>query len=86
MLLPGWMWTHGYDYHARDKDRNYVLSSITKPSDKKAEAGLYSWGVKYVVLTAYDAQPQPLNATYLDGKVQRVFQANQFHLFKVKYE
>lgn len=40
------MWTHGYDYHARDHDRNHVLDNINKASDKRTESGLYNWGVK----------------------------------------
>ena len=84
VVFPGWMWTHGYDYHHRDKDRNFAIAHINDKSSKQAETALYNWGVKYVVV-AGDAAPAPLNATFLDGHVKRVFQAGRFHLYKVKH-
>lgn len=78
----GWMWTHGYDYHARDHDRNHVLDNINKASDKRTESGLYNWGVKYVV-TSNDYSPRPINSTFIDGKVKHMFQSGPFHIYKL---
>jgi hypothetical protein len=32
----GWMWSHGYNYYDRDRDRNYMLENALKDSDPGA--------------------------------------------------
>ena len=45
----GWMWSHGYNYHERDRDRGYVLENALKDSDSQAYNLLRRWGVRYVL-------------------------------------
>ena len=45
----GWMWSHGYNYHERDRDRTYVLENALKDSDPQAYNLLRRWGVRYVL-------------------------------------
>ncbi len=34
----GWMWSHGYNYYDRDRDRNIILENCLKDSDPNAYA------------------------------------------------
>ncbi len=79
----GWMWSHGYDYHARERDRDYVMKHLMSASDSNAVNKLYAWGVKYVVTTAH-VEPK-IGETLLDGHIKRVFHSGAYHVFRVKY-
>jgi hypothetical protein len=45
----GWMWSHGYNYHERDRDRTYILENALKDSDPQAYNLLRRWGARYVL-------------------------------------
>jgi hypothetical protein len=45
----GWMWSHGYNYGDRDRDRQYVLNNVFKDSDNEAYNAARRWGVRYVL-------------------------------------
>lgn len=45
----GWMWSHGYNYYERDRDRNGMLENALKDSDPHAYGLLRRWGVRYVL-------------------------------------
>ena len=45
----GWMWSHGYNYHERDRDRGYILDNALKDSDVQAYNLMRRWGVRYVL-------------------------------------
>lgn len=45
----GWMWSHGYSYYDRDRDRSYALQGVLKDSDPEVYNSLRRWGVRYVV-------------------------------------
>ena len=49
LAYNGWMWSHGYNYHERDKDRNYAMENALKDSDPAAYNSLRRWGVRYVL-------------------------------------
>lgn len=42
------MWSHGYNYGDRDRDRQYILANALKDSDPEAYNALRRWGVRYV--------------------------------------
>ena len=77
------MWSHGYDYHQRERDRDYVIKHLISKSDGNAVNKLYAWGVKYVLLNTH-AEPT-LNETFLEDHVKRVFVAGPWQVFRVKY-
>ncbi len=43
------MWSHGYNYYDRDKDRNMVLANALKDSDDEAYQTARRWGVRYIL-------------------------------------
>ena len=43
------MWSHGYNYYERDRDRNYIMANALKDSDADAYNLLRRWGVRYIV-------------------------------------
>ena len=45
----GWMWSHGYPYHDRDRDRKLVMDGALKDSDNEAYQAARRWGVRYVL-------------------------------------
>ena len=45
----GWMWSHGYNYYERDRDRNGMLENALKDSDAHAYGLMRRWGVRYVL-------------------------------------
>jgi hypothetical protein len=49
LAYNGWMWSHGYNYYERDRDRNHVLANMLKDSDSETYNVLRRWGVRYVV-------------------------------------
>lgn len=80
------MWSHGYDYHARNDDRNRVFKSLTSKTDPEAATKLYRWGVKYVLQEAPTAKSENIGELYLGGHIKRVFQVGRYHVYRVKYD
>ena len=45
----GWMWSHGYPYHDRDRDRKLMIDGALKDSDNEAYQAMRRWGVRYIL-------------------------------------
>lgn len=43
------MWSHGYNYYDRDRDRKYVMDNCLKDSDPEAYNAMRRWGTRYVL-------------------------------------
>jgi hypothetical protein len=43
------MWSHGYNYYERDRDRNYVMANALKDSDNDAYNLCRRWGVRFLL-------------------------------------
>jgi hypothetical protein len=80
------MWSHGYNYHDRARDRDYVFKNLLKEKDDTSTGNLYKWGVKYVVHEASSPRKEKLDEKFLTGHIKRVFQAGQFHVYRVRYD
>jgi hypothetical protein len=45
----GWLWSHGYDYGERVRDRDLIFQCITKAEDDACYQRIRRWGIRYVV-------------------------------------
>ena len=85
----GWMWSHGYDYYERDRDRRTILDHMLKDSDQNCVNLMRRWGVRYVLGENAYHWPRQTDAAdfdedvYLDGNLKRVFKSGRFELFEV---
>ena len=64
------MWSHGYNYYDRDRDRAYILANALKDSDHEAYNALRRWGVRYVQGEWLPRHPRARQAEY-DAAVAR---------------
>eukprot|EP01138_Halocafeteria_seosinensis_P008549 gb/GECG01008738.1/.p1 GENE.gb/GECG01008738.1/~~gb/GECG01008738.1/.p1 ORF type:complete len:849 (+),score=62.00 gb/GECG01008738.1/:1-2547(+) len=87
--FAGWMWSHGYDYHERHRDREFILSNLLKESDGQVYGLLRRWGVRYVLAEHPREFPRDESKEdfdpdlYLDNQLKRIKQVGRFHLFEV---
>jgi hypothetical protein len=85
----GWMWSHGYNYFDRDKDRKLAMDHMLKDSDPNAYSVLRRWGTRYVLGENPHKWPRNEDAedfdpdVYLDGNLKRVYTAGRFELFEI---
>jgi hypothetical protein len=63
----GWMWSHGYNYGDRDRDRQYVLNNALKESEPEAYNTMRRWGVRYVLCEWCTRHARPKEAAYNDA-------------------
>ena len=63
----GWMWSHGYNYHERDKDRTYAIENALKDSDPQAYQSMRRWGVRYVLGEWLAKHTRPSQQQYEDA-------------------
>lgn len=87
--FAGWMWSHGYDYHERHRDREHILSNLLKDSDSHVYGLLRRWGVRYVLAENPREFPRDTSKEgfdpdlYLDNQLKRMKQVGRYHLFEV---
>jgi hypothetical protein len=62
------MWSHGYNYAERDRDRNAIIERALSESDRETYDKLRRWGVRYVVAEYAPRHERPS---------ERAFQAAQ---------
>ena len=72
----GWMWSHGYNYHERDRDRTYVLENALKDSDAQAYNLLRRWGVRYVLGEHLAQHARPSKQAWEAAQVARAAGGN----------
>ena len=80
------MWSHGYNYYDRDRDRQYVLSNCLKDSDPEAYNGMRRWGVRYVLCEWCPRHPRRPGADpdmFLDGQLKRIFTRGRYEVLEV---
>ena len=58
------MWSHGYNYYDRDRDRQYVINNALKDHDPEAYNAMRRWGVRYVQGEFLARHPRPRQAEY----------------------
>eukprot|EP01138_Halocafeteria_seosinensis_P008808 gb/GECG01009003.1/.p1 GENE.gb/GECG01009003.1/~~gb/GECG01009003.1/.p1 ORF type:complete len:839 (+),score=58.98 gb/GECG01009003.1/:1-2517(+) len=85
----GWVSSHGYDFHDRNRDREFILPNLMKDSDPEVYSALRRWGVRYVLSERPREHPRDTQKEgfdpdlYLDGQLKRLHQAGRYHLFEV---
>lgn len=85
----GWVSSHGYNFHARNRDREFIMPNLLKDSDPEVYTALRRWGVRYVLAERPIEHPRDTQKEgfdpdlYLDGQLKRLHQAGRYHLLEV---
>ncbi len=65
------MWSHGYNYYDRDRDRKYMVDNALKDSDPEAYNAMRRWGVRYILGEHLPAHHRPDQARYEEALARR---------------
>ena len=85
----GWLWSHGYNFHERNVDRNHILHNLLKDDDETTYQLLRKWGVRYVVGENLPQYPRDTNQPkfhkdfYLNRRLKRIYSNHKYDLFIV---
>ena len=82
----GWMWSHGYNYGDRDRDRQYVLGNCLKDHDQEAVNAMKRWGVRYVLCEWCQKHSRAPNGDpdmYLNGNLKRIYSRGRYDVLEV---
>lgn len=72
----GWMWSHGYNYYDRDRDRTYAIDNALKDSDNNAYQAMRRWGVRYVLGEWMPKHERPSERAHKDALERRATDPN----------
>ncbi len=79
MAYNGWMWSHGYNYYERDRDRAAMLENALKDSDPHAYGIMRRWGVRYVLGEWLPRHHRPNEQAYNEAKAAGLAPPNNFN-------
>jgi len=65
------MWSHGYNYYDRDRDRNIVLNGAMKDSDPEAYNLARRWGVRYILGENIQRHARPKQQEWEEAKARK---------------
>lgn len=79
--FPGWLWTRGINYHQREEDiRNYYQNP------EKYDQIIDKYQIKYILLDDQVRYDFGADLGVFQQLYPEVFNQNQYHLFKIKFE
>jgi len=70
------MWSHGYNYYDRDRDRKYVHENALKDSDQEAYNGMRRWGVRYLLGEHMPTHHRPRQQQYEEAVARKAADPN----------
>jgi len=79
MGYRGWLWTHGIDYHSRERDVLEIYRGSSKMDDL-----LKQYDVSYVLLERTRMSEFPQNELALRSRFPLVYESRTFALLKIK--
>ena len=65
------MWSHGYPYADRDRDRTYVHNNALKDSDPEAYNAMRRWGVRYLLGEHLPSHHRPLQQQHEEALARK---------------
>jgi hypothetical protein len=65
------MWSHGYNYGDRDRDRQYIIANSLKDSDPEAYNAMRRWGVRYVLGESMRHHERPKLREFQDARFRK---------------
>ena len=67
----GWMWSHGYNYHDRDRERKTMLDGALKDSDNEAYQAMRRWGVRYILGESLQEHHSPRKQRWEEARAKQ---------------
>ncbi|RYE83851.1 MAG: hypothetical protein EOO65_03250 [Methanosarcinales archaeon] len=77
----GWMWSHGYNYHERHRDREAIMANALKDSDQHAYNLMRRWGVRYVLGENMHRHHRPSEDAYRQALAEKAAQPDNPDLY-----